>query len=210
MFNLCVNMELDEYEDLYGRDEYFWGKGTSTLATKTFEHARSTPENTTLIDVGAGECRDSVFFADYGFDVWSVDLSTAGLSKGERLANERDVSINTINADVNDFEFPRSFDVVHSTGVVQYIHPDNRDRQFERFKRDTTSGGINSILAIVDHPETSPGPDWSKNEWFYERGDLEAHYSDWEILHSEEMFFNHVWEGDTNLYVANIVIAQKP
>lgn len=203
-------MKPERYDSLYEQEEYYWGTGTSGLATTTLEYAPAASDEPTVVDVGAGECRDAVFFAERGFEVYAVDLSAAGLAKGERLATERGVSIDTIEADANDFQFPEPVDVVHSSGAVQYIHPANRDRQFGRFKRNTVPGGINSIFAIVDHPETTLGPDWTENGTLFERDELQEYYADWEICHSREKLFDHYWKGESHQYAARIVVARKP
>lgn len=75
----------------------------------------------TVTDLGAGEGRDAVFFAERGFDVYALDISPAGLGKGEQLADERGVTIMSVEEDLNDIEFPTQVDVVHSSGAVQYI-----------------------------------------------------------------------------------------
>ncbi len=91
----------------------------------------------------------------HGGGCQALDISPAGLEKGEQLADEQGVTITSVEEDLNDIEFPTQVDVVHSSGAVQYIRPQNRERQFNRFKRDTTIVGLHSIFAFVDHPESS-------------------------------------------------------
>lgn len=55
-----------------------------------------------------GEGRNAVFLAMYGFDVTAVDLSSIGLDKAQRLANENGVTIKTIVADLSNFEIEES------------------------------------------------------------------------------------------------------
>lgn len=51
-----------------------------------------------------GEGRNAVWLAEHGWDVTAVDVAEVGLAKAQQLAAERDVSINTIHADLADFE----------------------------------------------------------------------------------------------------------
>lgn len=203
-------MKHGEREQVYERDEYYWGKEPSTLAEITAKYAPFIFSGRTLIDLGAGEGRDAVFFAERGFDVYAMDRSPAGLKKCDRLADEREVPITSIEGDVNDFEFPTSIDVIHSSGVLHYIQPENRNRQFSRFKRDTTAGGLHSILVFVDHPEIPLAPDLSENVSLYERDELQEYYSDWELLHSEERIFDDDSGGEPHQHAGRIVIARKP
>lgn len=62
-----------------------------------------------------GEGRNAVFLAMHGFEVTAVDLSSVGLEKAQRLADENGVTIKTIVADLSDFEIEEnSWDTIVS------------------------------------------------------------------------------------------------
>ena len=62
-----------------------------------------------------GEGRNGVWLAGRGLDVTAVDSSSVGLAKAERLAAKRGVEINTVHADLADYEIgPAAWDVVVS------------------------------------------------------------------------------------------------
>lgn len=208
-------MEYERREEVYGRDEYYWGTEPSNLAQKTVEYLHEDSagaggtEGMRVVDIGAGEGRDSVFFAEHGFDVYAVDVSPAGLEKANRLADERGVEITTIEADANTFEFPNPMDVVFSVGVVQFIRPGVRPRQFERFQEATRSGGVHSIFAFVDHPDVPPAPDTTDDQYLFDRDELQGYYEGWETLHSEELIFEDDSGGIPHEHAARIHVAAK-
>lgn len=51
-----------------------------------------------------GEGRNGVFLAEKGFEVTSVDVSGIGLRKARALARERGVDLETVRADLGDFD----------------------------------------------------------------------------------------------------------
>ena len=51
-----------------------------------------------------GEGRNAVYLAENGFDVTGVDISEVGIEKCERLAEERGVLVNSIVADLADYD----------------------------------------------------------------------------------------------------------
>ena len=51
-----------------------------------------------------GEGRNAVYLAENGFDVTGVDLSEVGIEKCARLAEERGVEVNSIVADLTDYD----------------------------------------------------------------------------------------------------------
>ncbi|MCO8244628.1 MULTISPECIES: methyltransferase domain-containing protein [unclassified Haladaptatus] len=201
-------MDHDELQRLYGSDEFYWGTDPNGLAETVLEFApeRKAPA---AVDIGSGEGRDAVYLAEQGYGVLAVDPVPNGLRKAERLAEERDVHIQTRTADINDLDFP-AMDVVYSCGALQYLRPDNRESQFERFKTATTDGGIHVLFAFVDHPEIPTAPDWGDNEFFYEQGELGSYYDDWDLLAEDEFVFDDESGGEPHQHAAETIVVAKP
>jgi SAM-dependent methyltransferase len=57
-----------------------------------------------ILSLAEGEGRNAVYLASRGFAVTGVDGSAVGLRKAEELARARGVSIQTIHADLSEFE----------------------------------------------------------------------------------------------------------
>lgn len=203
-------MDFEAREEVYGRDEYYWGTDPSRLARRTIDQLSGDPHGRRLLDLGAGEGRDSVYFAEHGFEVYAVDVSPAGLEKATRLARARGVEITTIEGDANEFTFPKPVDIVFSTGAVQFIEPEVRPRQFRRFRRATNPGGLHAIFAFVDHPDVPPAPDTTPDQYLLDRDELQGYYADWETVHSEEIIFKDDSGGIPHRHAARIHLARAP
>lgn len=203
-------MESTNRERIYGQDEYYWGTEPNEMAEKTVELTPKTDSDVTAIDIGAGEGRDAVFFAEQGWRVYALEVSPNGLLKAERLAEQRGESIQTIEADANNATLPETVDVVYSSGAIQYIRPENRERQFDHFKQQTTSGGVHALFAFVDHPEIPTAPDWTESEYFYTRDELMEYYQDWNVIECEEVIFDDESSGEPHQHAAEILFVEKP
>jgi SAM-dependent methyltransferase len=71
------------------------------------------------LDLGSGEGRNAIWLAERGWRVTAVDFAEAGLAKARRIAADRGVEIELIQADVRDYEpEPDSFDLV----LALYLH----------------------------------------------------------------------------------------
>ncbi len=57
-----------------------------------------------VLEIGAGEGRNSVYLAQQGYQVTAVDQSSVGLEKARKLATEKGVEIETIEASLAEFE----------------------------------------------------------------------------------------------------------
>ena len=202
-------MDLDELGEAYGREEYYWGTEPNDLARRAVEYLAD-PEGAVVADVGAGEGRDAVFFAERGATVYAIDPVPEGLEKAERLADDRGVGIRTERGDVNDLELPETVDLFYSIGTIQYLRDENRSEQFDHFREATRFGGVHAVFAFVDHPEVATAPDWGDDEYFYERGELRGYYDDWEILEEETFVFDDDSGGEPHRHAAEVVVARKP
>ncbi|MFM1651478.1 methyltransferase domain-containing protein [Brevibacillus sp. B_LB10_24] len=204
-------MDKAQLQKLYLQEEYYWGVEPSRLAEKILD---TIPEdrrkNMKIVDLGAGEGRDSVFLARAGFELIAVDIAPAGLAKAERLAAKQNTGIKTVEADINDFAWKEPVDLVYSIGALQYIEPQNRSRQFSRFKERTLPGGLHVLFAFVDHPDVDLPPDWGKNEYLYKRTELQGYYADWDIIEQEEVVFDCNSSNIPHRHAASTIIARKP
>lgn len=73
-----------------------------------------------VLDIAAGEGRNSVFFAEHGYKVDAVDISEAGLKKAQRLAGEAGAEIHCIHADLETYRIQENaYDVIANFNYLQ-------------------------------------------------------------------------------------------
>ncbi|WP_416840529.1 methyltransferase domain-containing protein [Haloferax sp. DFSO52] len=202
-------MRLEELQRIYEGDEFYWGTDPNQLAVRTAD-AVSAASRPSVVDIGAGEGRDAVYFAEQGFDTTAIDIAPNGLDKAERLAADRGVELETRRGDVNELAFDDRWDVVYSIGTLQYVRPANRPGQFDNFQSATRPGGVHAVWAFVDHPDVAPAPDWGDNEHLYNPGELESYYEGWTVLHADDYVFDDDSAGEPHQHACEELILQKP
>lgn len=203
-------MDKEQLQEIYLKEEYYWGTEPNELVEKVLQYIpEDQRKGKKLVDLGAGEGRDSVFFAKEGFRVLAVDISPAGLMKAEKLASKEKVALKTLEEDINDLILLEEVDIIYSIGTLQYLKPENRKRQFEHFKASTREGGLHILFAFIEHPEVDIAPDWGKNEYLYGREELQSYYLDWDILDTYEYIFDCNSSGILHCHAAGVVIAKK-
>lgn len=111
------------------------------------------------MDIGCGEGRNAVFFARNGYQVSAFDASPAGIDKTKILATEACVPIEAFVADINEFRLDTEFDVLFSTGVLQYVPQEQRQALFANYQTHTRAGGLNVFSVFVKKPFISRAPD---------------------------------------------------
>jgi len=95
-------MDKAFWDSKYSTDEYVYTKNVNRFVKQYLEDL---PPGK-VIDLAGGEGRNTVFFAEKGWQAENIDLSSVGLEKCQKLAAERGVSDNvfTTNSSALDFE----------------------------------------------------------------------------------------------------------
>src|SRR5262252_1054743 len=129
-----------------------------------------------VLDLGCGEGRDSVFFAELGGMVTGIDLSADGLEKARRLARARNVRVEWIEGPMTDALPAARFDLIFSCGSIHYVARHRRLALFDRLKAMTRPGGLHAHVVFTDrlvHEEKGEVVD------YFEPGELDESYRDW-------------------------------
>lgn len=108
-------MSQSFWNERYGSHELVYGEAANeflvSMADRCASHGRA-------LDIGAGEGRNALFWAARGLDVLAVDQSDVGMRKAQELARKRGLKLQTLAADLREYEGePAAFDVVSSIFV---------------------------------------------------------------------------------------------
>lgn len=91
----------NKWDERYGVDEYVYGMEPNLFLKQNVD---SIPKGDILC-VGDGEGRNGVWLARQGYVVTSIDFSPKAIEKTNTLAQENNVSIKTICADLLNYNF---------------------------------------------------------------------------------------------------------
>jgi SAM-dependent methyltransferase len=93
--------KLRNWNERYDADAYVFGTEPNDFLKAVADRIPADAEVLCLAD---GEGRNGVHLAELGHTVTSIDMSSVGLAKANRLATERGVSIKTIEADISAYD----------------------------------------------------------------------------------------------------------
>lgn len=196
------------YEEEYKIQEYYWGVEPSKMCLKVLELLPPS-RHLKLLDIGCGEGKDAVFFARNGYDVTAFDISDAGIHKTKKLAEMAGVQVNVFKADILDFRLDMYFDIIYSSGVLNYIYPELRTEIFDNYKRFTNVNGLHAFNIFVKKPFIAPAPEKEPNSCKWTSGELFTYYHDWIIKECSEAIFDCNSSGIPHKHAVNKIIAQK-
>ena len=190
----------------YARDpeRYVFGTAPSDWA---LEIARLVRPGDTVLDLGCGEGRDSVFFAELGATVTGVDLSADGLDKARRLARGRGVRVYWIEGGMTEALPAGRFDLIFSCGSIHYVPRAERRPLFRRLAAMTRPGGHQAHVVFTDqlvHEEKGEIVD------YFTAGELREAFVEWQVLRNGERVISCAQDGSVHGHSVEELAAARP
>lgn len=124
-----------------------WSEKTSLLPPNNFTgraYKLIKPNHKTLLDLGCGNGRDSLFFTRKGLRVTAADWSKSGLNQLGRLAAEKKVlNLEVIQQDISKLSFkPNSFDVIYAHLSLHYFDNKTTKKVFDKLHSVLKKDGL--------------------------------------------------------------------
>lgn len=193
------------WDERYSSDEYAYGTTANDFLVQKLEYV---PKGRVLC-LAEGEGRNAVYLAEQGCDVIAVDSSTAGMKKAQRLAAQRNVNIQTITADLNDFIIEdASYDAIIS--IFCHLPVELRLKLHKHIVSGLKPGGV--LLLEAYTPEQlvykTGGP--AIAELTMRLDELLIEFKELEIIHAEQLV-REVIEGKFHTGTGSVVqlVARK-
>ena len=97
------------WDKRYDRDMYIYGKEPAAFLKQKMDGLK---KGKALV-LAMGEGRNAVYLAQNGFDVTGVDISEVAVEKCNKLAKERNTTVNAVVADLMDYDLGEAqFDLI--------------------------------------------------------------------------------------------------
>lgn len=195
-----------EWDSLFREDEagYFFGREPSTLARTAYQYWKLAMGNERgeLLDLGCGEGRDAVFYAEKGFDILAVDGSEAALNKTARLAHESSIHLSVLQRDIRTYTVPHDYKFIHANNCLQFLGKDCLS-YLAYLRRRTLPGGFHAVSVFT-------GEQVPEQEGIYRfyHNELKEIYKDWKVrFYAEQLVWRQPVEGFLSFAQ---IIAQRP
>lgn len=156
-------MESDriKWDQRYSGPEHFFSVGPSRLLANSLEHILSLVPGRRALDLACGEGRNCIYLAQHGFDATGVDISPRGLERGRRRAAEVGVSVDFVEADLDQW---RPQGVYHLILNFNFLMRELIPSLVEVL----APGGILLMETILD----APGADGHRKDFLLQSGEL--------------------------------------
>ena len=167
------------WDKRYDRDMYIYGKEPAAFLKQKMDGLK---KGKALV-LAMGEGRNAVYLARNGFDVTGVDISEVAIEKCNKLAKERNTTVNAVVADLTNYDMGKAqFDLITK---FYYHEPSIFPQIIDALK----PGGMFILEQFsIDHlkyRETSRfGP--SNPDYLIKPNELLEHFKSFRILYYED------------------------
>jgi tellurite methyltransferase len=207
---LNMSRLADFYNQLYQKTIGAFGAKPMLLVEELLTHA---PEHGKVLDIGAGDGRNSIFLAQKGFRVTAVDISEVGLSRINEIAKKENLDVQTKILDIkNENVDVENFNIVLITYVLHHLPTTDATRLLTEWKLKAPPKTIHLITAFTKDGDFYKDPD-AQNNFYPAAGELKSLYSDWNILAYREKVVETLAKNTDGTHQKNLtsfLIAQKP
>jgi len=191
-------MKADQkhWDKRFGKKDFAFGKEANPFLKKIIHLL---PKGRAL-DIAAGEGRNAVFLAQYGFEVDAVDISEKGLKKARKLAKVRGVKINTFLVDLDQYQVEKErYDLIANFYFL-------KRRLIPRIKKGLKKGGrVIFETYLLEHRELGTGGP-KETKYFLKPNELLRLFKDSRILFYREGIFR---EGGKKKAVASLIAEKR-
>ncbi|WP_456276385.1 class I SAM-dependent methyltransferase [Bacillus sp. AK128] len=103
-----------------------------------------------VLELGCGPGRNAIYFAEKGCVVDAVDLSQESLLWAKERANERNVRINFIHANIFELDIEEgAYDIVYDSGCFHHLAPHRRMSYVNLVKKALKPNGFFAITCFL-------------------------------------------------------------
>lgn len=203
-------------------EEPFWEPGYADMSLSTMggpnhdivELLGALPAGARVLDLGAGEGRNSFFLARHGCRVRAVDISAAGMAKLAAFAQREGLAIATEVGDVGEYHFTEQWDVVMAHGVIDYLDNRTWNALVDRIQEHTVPGGINAYTCMLFSDEYPAPPEFTQACFKHSVApfELSNRYAAWEMLRHDRYvkWDQHPPRIPIHRHPVDKVVARKP
>lgn len=195
------------WDDRYSKEAFVYGTKPNRWLERNVD---AFPAGGRILCLADGEGRNGVWLAERGFDVTSVDQSTVGMRKAATLADEKGVELETVTADLAEWELGEGWDGIVS--IFAHMPGDVREDLHERSVAALAPDGVFLLEAYTPRQlenDGSGGPPVADLMMYANLLERELAGLDFEVL--DETTYE-IDEGDHHRGEAAVVrvLARKP
>jgi SAM-dependent methyltransferase len=198
---------MNPWNSRFQAENYVYGKEPNLFISEVQKKLKLSGD---VLTIAEGEGRNAVFLAEHGMNVTAWDYAESGLAKIKKLAEERNVDVQTKLVDLNEAVWEKNkWDEL--VCIFGHFPKELRQKTLQGVKEAVKPGGyfITEVYSRYQIPYNSGGP--RELDFLYTPEEFLQIFADWRIVH---FFMGEVvrHEGELHNGLAHVIqfVGQKP
>ncbi len=130
------------YDHYYQTENYFGAPYPALMAFFAEQ-----PTAASILDLGCGQGRNAIALAQLGFAVTGIDSSKVGIEQMARMAQDRQLNVEGIVADIHAFDAIHTFDFVLLDSMFHFAKKD-KEREVQLLRKIITDMKSDALLVV--------------------------------------------------------------
>lgn len=170
---------MNSWNDRFKNENYVYGTNPNLFLADIHKKLNLSGE---ALAIAEGEGRNAVYLAQQGMNVTAWDYAQSGLAKTEKLAKDRNVTVQTKLVDLNEANWDKDY-WDELICIFGHFPEALRTKTLEGVKEAVKPGGyfISEVYSVYQLPYKSGGP--QNVELLYKPEEFLNVFSDWRIVH---------------------------
>lgn len=177
---------LGQYDQEYMKHSCFWGTKPGKYVSLLLDYLKVGR----ILDLGAGEGKNSIYLAEHGFNVIAVECSGYAIENFKKRLERLDSSIRErieiIQADVQNYLPSGKFEAVIAYGLLHCLPSLEALHKVIHLMQLSTAGGGYNVIATFTNALPLPDVQHYLEPTFVNVGYLPTFYYDWQIISYED------------------------
>ena len=209
-----LGLQMDSVRDYYNNafaTGATWFKQPHETTKRIVENLRKQQKpvgsQIRVLDLGCGQGRDAIYFAQQAYKVTAVDFADQGIAFLERKVREFGLeqdSVQTIVADISNRDLwgmqLQEYDAIVCYGALHFLAPDTAKDVLLRMRRRTRPDGFVGVTDILDTTSFDDEGSFKAYEYrdrkLFTRPSITALYEGCDIIYWEEGLGKQHRHGD--------------
>lgn len=177
------NPIAEQYNKTYCEQENAFG-GTEGQPEELVATLANYLKKGSVLDLGAGQGRNSLWLASKGFEVVAIEISSIGAEQIRTRAEDRSLKVAIENADIANWD-SGEYEAVVSTYVLHHLSREKAPLVIKRMQEHTKVGGYNVVTLFMGGGCFAELPS-SKDKFYPGPDQMRNLYRGWEIIQYTE------------------------
>ena len=135
-----------DYNQSYISSKEYFGRYPEKILV---EYSHLISKGDPVLDIGAGQGRNTIYLAKQDFNVEAIDTSEVSIQFLENIKTELNLNFTTVLSGFNEFEFNKKYSAILVFGLLQILEWDEINLLKQRTSNCLIDGGIIFVTAFT-------------------------------------------------------------